>query len=253
MSFKVKAYYLISFVFCAFHVVSGQDQQLVDSLIEQYNSGTYQEDEVVMLKNIANNAIDPELKLEFSDLLIKKASPDSLFDFLHSGYLYKGNALLDKGNYALALESFFKSLNYANRSGSEVGIGALNISIADAYSIIGNSNNAEIYYNKGIPLLRKINDSIRLAKALFNAGDEYLKNKKYDSAIPYYDESALIFKNINHLIGTAYNLGNMGMVYAGQGKDVQAMANISKAIAILEEQELFLPISEYLIPCPISI
>ena len=247
MSFKVKAWCLISLVCFGINAVAGQDQQWVDSLITQYKSGTYQEDELVILNNIAKYEIDPEIKLEFSDLLIKKASPDSIFSFLHSGYLQQGNALLDKGNNALALESFIKSLNYAHRSGDEVGIGALNISIADAYSNIGNSLNAEIYYNKGIQLIRKINDSLRLATALLNAGDEYFKNKKYDSATLYYDESGLIFKNIDHLKGTGYYLGNMGMVYADQGKDVLAKTNLNEAITILEGLEQYLPISAYLI------
>ncbi len=247
MSFKVKACYLISFVCCTIHGVAGQDQQFVDSLIELYKSGTYQEDEVVILRNIAKYEIDPEIKLEFSDLLIKKASPDSLFYFLHIGHLQRGNALLDKANYALALESYFESLNYADRSDDDVGIGSLNISIADAYSNIGNSNNAEIYYNKGIQLLRKINDSVRLATALVNVGDEYFKNNKFDLAIQNYDESGLIFKNLDHLRGTGYNLGNMGMVYARQGKDVLAKGNLSEAITILEGLEHYLPISVYLI------
>ena len=247
MSFKAKACYLIGYFFFATQLISAQDQKLADSLIVLYKSGNYEGKEVVILSNIAFNEIDPELKLEYSEILIKKAASDSLFDFLHSGYLKKGDALLEQANYALAIESYFESLKYATGSNDEEGIGAAMIGIADTYSQIGNSDNAEIYYNKGIALLRKTDDSVMLAKALFNTGDEYLKNKKYDSAIPYYDESALIFKNTKHQIGTAYNLGNMGMVYAAQGKDERAMSNISEAIAILEEQEVFPPISEYLI------
>ncbi len=220
---------------------------MADSLIAVYQSGNYKGKEVVILSNIAFNEIHPEIKLEYSELLIKKAASDSLFDFLHIGYLKKGDALLEHADYALAIESYFESLNYASRSEDEEGIGAAMIGIADSYSLIGNSDNAKIYYYKGIALLRKTNDSVALAKALFNIGDEYYKNKKYDSAMVYHDESTRIFKNTKHQIGAAYNLGNMGMIYAAQGKDVRAMANINESIAILEEQEVFPPLSEYLI------
>ena len=247
MSFKTKACYLIGFFCFVVQLISAQDQKLADSLIAVYQSGNFKDEEVVILSNIAFNEIHPEIKLEYSEILIKKAASDSLFDFLHSGYLKKGDALLEQANYALAIESYFESLNYASRSGDEQRIGAAMIGIADTYSLIGNSDNAKIYYNKGIALLRETNDSVTLAKALFNTGDEYYKNKKYDSAMVYHDESVLIFKNTNHQIGAAYNLGNMGMIYAAQGKDVRAMANINEAIAILEEQEVFPPISEYLI------
>jgi class 3 adenylate cyclase len=122
----------------------------------------------------------------------------------------------------------------------------LNISIADAYSKIGNSSSAEIYYNKGIQLLRKTNDSSRLAIALLNLGDEYFYTKKYDTAMRYFDESAQIFKNINNSLGAAYNLGNMGMVYAMQGNDELAKSNLQEAIVALEVHRDYSAITVYL-------
>ena len=246
MFFKEKAYYVICFLCISIHFVSGQNQKLADSLIAHYKSGIYQGDEAAILSNIAVNEKNPELKLEYSELLIKKVSSDSLFNFLHTGYLQKGNALLDQGNYTLALESYFQSLNYAKHADDEIGIGALNISIADAYSKIGNSSSAEIYYNKGIQLLRKTNDSTRLAIALTNMGDEYFNNKKYESAMLRFEESVQIFKNIDNSLGTAYNLGNMGMVYAMQGKDELAKSNLQEAITVLERQRDYSAIAVYL-------
>ena len=134
MSFKAKACYLIGYFFIATQLISAQDQKLADSLIVLYKSGNYEGKEVVILSNIAFNEIDPELKLEYSEILIKKAASDSLFDFLHSGYLKKGDALLEQANYALAIESYFESLKYATRSDDEEGIGAAMIGIADTYS-----------------------------------------------------------------------------------------------------------------------
>ena len=61
-----------------------------------------------------------------------------------------------------------------------------------------------------------------------------------------FEESGLIFKKANFLVGTAYNLGNVGMVYAEQGKDALAEKNIREAIKILEEFQDYSPISVYL-------
>jgi class 3 adenylate cyclase len=47
-------------------------------------------------------------------------------------------------------------------------------------------------------------------------------------------------------MGTAYNIGNIGMVYARQGKDELAMKSINQAIETLEEYEDYYAISEYL-------
>ena len=247
MSFKREAYYLLIGLFCFFIYSSvGQDQQLADSLIRLYNSGSYEGDVLVLLKNIAEEETDPELQLQYSEALIQLALKDSLFEFLHSGYMQKGYALHYKGDFDIALESFFESINYANRIGYDRGIGAVKISIADIYSEMGNSDNAEIYYNQGIQVLRKTNDSVSLATALLNAGDQAFQSGKFDAAFVYFEESGTIFDAISYRPGVAYNLGNIGLVYAQQGKDALAEENINKAITILEESEDYYPITVYL-------
>jgi len=73
-----------------------------------------------------------------------------------------------------------------------------------------------------------------------------LKDKKYEEAITYFEEAGLIFEKVNHLVGTAYYLGNMGIVYAEEGKEVLAKEHLIKAIAILEEHQDYYAISDYL-------
>ncbi|NNC69967.1 MAG: adenylate/guanylate cyclase domain-containing protein, partial [Flavobacteriaceae bacterium] len=247
MIYRNKAnYFTIGLFYLIINLANGQNQKLADSLISQYRLGSYNVEEKVLLLDIAINETNPDRKLEYSEKLINKAALDSSFNFLHSGFLQKGNSFKTMGNYALALKSYFKSIDYANRTKNLLGSGKLTISIADTYSEMGNSDNAESYYKLGINLLRKTNDSVSLATALLNAGDEAFNSLKYNTAIKYFEESGIIFKNKDHLIGTAYNKGNIGMVYAEQGKDNLAELNINEAIAILEELEDYYPISVYL-------
>ena len=126
------------------------------------------------------------------------------------------------------------------------GVGAVTIAIADTYSMLHNNSQAEKYYNKGIEILRTSDDSILLASSLLNSGDHYFNTKNYDHALRNFEESGKIFRKLNYLKGTAYNLGNVGMVYAEQGKDELAKANMNEAITILEAQKEYYPISVYL-------
>jgi adenylate cyclase len=101
---------------------------------------------------------------------------------------------------------------------------------------------------KPLTILKASGNSISLASAaLMNAGDEFLKRQEFDSALVYFEESGLIFEKVNYLIGKAYNLGNIGMVYANIGDNKVAESNINEAIRILEELEDFYPICIYLI------
>ena len=247
MFFKEKAYFFLIGLFCFIYSdLIGQNQKMADSLIVQYQSGSYQGDELDLLKNIAQEETNPDKAIEFSELLISKASIDSSFLYLYYGYVQKGNALQFKGDNAEALQSYFKSLKYANRTSDEKGIGSLMISIAGIYTAMGNSNNAQNYFYKGIQILRKVNDSIKIATALLNAGDDYFNSNKLDSALIYTKEAELIFNIIKYPIGQAYSLGNLGMIYAERGKDDQAEKNINEAVDILEELEDYYPVSVYL-------
>ncbi len=172
---------------------------------------------------------------------------DSDFNYIKIGYLQKGNSLQLIGEYHEALEAYFKCMEWAKREDSKSVPANLYVSIADTYSMIGNSESAEKYYNDAILLLRKENDSINLASALLNAGDEYYKTGQYDKALINFEESGQIFENLDYQIGKAYNLGNTGMVYAKQRKNELATKSMNDAIAILEDNEDYYAISEFLI------
>lgn len=223
-----------------------QDGNLADNLIELYESEKFQGDELVILSDISRNSTNIENKLYYSELLIKKSSKDSLYEFLNTGYNQKGNALQLEGNYPEALEAYFIGLELANTLKDPGLIGGSNISIADTYSMIGNSRMAGEYYSKGIEILRQANTPIVLASALLNAGDDAFHNENYEKALNYFKESGSLFRDLDYSIGIAYNLGNVGMVYAEQGKDELAKANINEAIALLEELQNYYPISVYL-------
>lgn len=249
MSSNGKAYYfMISFFFLNLHVVFGQNQKVADSLAKIYQEEKLQGTaKLELLRNLSFNELnDAELSLKYAEELIALSKEENNDLYLFRGYLQKGHKSRQTGNLEIALDAYFKSAEAAVEAEFIEGEGSAYMSVADVYSVMGISSNAEIYYNKSIQLLRNTNDSVALASALLNAGDEYFKTAKYDDALQYFEESALIFKNVNYLIGTAYNLGNTGMVYAEQRKDDLAEVNIIEAINILEELEDYYPISVYL-------
>ncbi|PWK19900.1 adenylate/guanylate cyclase domain-containing protein [Xanthomarina spongicola] len=242
-----KAYYLLIGCFYFFiQAAYSQEQKQADSLKTLYNTGDYKESELEILSSILMSEINPDTLLHYSDLLIDKATPDSI-NHLKRGYLNKGYALSNKGNNVEALQYFLKCLELNYQLKDEQGIGAVLISIADTYSIMENKENATEYYNKGIQIIRKLNDSIPLGSALLNSGDNYFHIKKYEEALSNFKESGTIFKNINFERGTAYNTGNIGMVYTEQGKYDLAKTYLNEAISSLEPFDDYYAISVYLL------
>lgn len=250
MSFNEKAYYfLIGFLFFMIHPASGQDQKLADSLARIYKEDTIEGvAKLELLRNLSfNERKDLKLGLQYAEELISLSKQEGNNLYLHRGYFQKGDKKRLLGDLEEALDAYFKSGESARKAKFIEGEGNTYVTIADIYSISNNHPNAKLYYNKAIATLRQSDDSVSLASAILNAGDEFLNTANYDSALIYFRESGKIFEKVNYLAGKAYNLGNIGMVYANTGENNLAEKNINEAIRILEELEDYYPICVYLI------
>lgn len=244
---KIAVYSII--LFLQQFVVFSQDQKVADSLAKIYKENKLNNSEKMeLLRNLSfneTNNIEQALKYAEELIALSKSEKNSLY--LYRGYSQKGNKNSLAGNYNKALDAYFKSIDAAVKADYLPGEGTSYISIADVYSTMGNSKNAELYYNKAIAILRKTKNEISLAMALLNAGDEYSKNLKLNLALNYFNEAGVIFENEKYSVGIAYTLGNTGMVFAKQGKDELAITKINQALAILEKLEDYYGISDYLV------
>ena len=236
-------------IICQFLNTNGQDQRIADSLAKIYSEGNVDDTaRLELLRNLSFNEVnDLELSLKYAEELINLSIVLGNNEYLFRGYQQKGNKKRLQGNLVEALEAYFKSAEAAKRARYKPGEGGAYSTIADIYSINDDSANAMLYYYKAIDILRQSNDSILLASAILNAGDEFLNRKNYDSALVYFQESGKIYEKVNYQIGEAYSLGNTGMVYANIGNISLAEKNINEAIDILLELEDYYPICVYLI------
>lgn len=245
-----KACYFLAGFFCFISVSgSGQDQRLADSLALVYRADTLEGvAKMELLRNLAFNEVkDLDLALKYAEELIRLSRQAGNHLYLYRGYSQKGNKKRLTGNLEEALDAYFKSGESARKARFLPGEAAAYSSIGDVYAISNNHENAQHYYSKAIAALRQAGDSVALATALLNAGDEFLNHKIYDSALLYFKESGIIFEKVDYLIGKAYSLGNIGMGYANLGADNLAERNINEAIGILEKLEDYYPICVYLL------
>ena len=250
MLLKGKGYFLlISFLCLILPAVYSQDQKVADSLTIIYNESMLNDmDRLELLSQLSFNEVkDLNLSLKYAEELINLSIKTGNNKFLHSGYFQKGNKKRLFGDLEEALQAYFKSAETARLDNNARGEGSAYGAIADIYSMSNNHPNSRLYYIKAIAILRESNDSVALASFILNAGEEFMNNQIYDTAYMYFNESGIIFEKLNYLIGKAYSIGNIGMVYANTGENNLAEKNIKEAIEILEELEDYYPICVYLI------
>tara|TARA_R110002073_G_scaffold128_5_gene1635 strand:- start:5382 stop:7211 length:1830 start_codon:yes stop_codon:yes gene_type:complete len=246
---KIKACLLIGFFLMYSQVTFSQDQQELDSLKLELKKGNFTKtQELEKLTKIAEYDSDPNEILLYSKKVIELAEELNIPLSIYHGYLQKGNGYRFKSDLTKALESYFKAAKIAEDNGFFNKQATIKISIADAYSIMGDSKNAVNYYRNSIELLKKEKeiDSINLASAQLNLGDEYYNQKKLDSALYFFKQSGKLFKELEYEEGVAYNLGNVGLVYAEKEEFIKAEKNLNEAIRVLTKLEDYYPISVYL-------
>lgn len=226
-----------------------QDQRIADSLKHIYQQDTLKDKaKLELLKELSFNEIrDLKKALLYTDELISLAKEQEDKRYLQSGYFIKGNKEIVLTNMKEALSALITSAELAKEMNSVVKEGESYLAIADIYSNTGNHNTSTHYYVKAIHLLRMANDSISLASAFLNAGDEYLKAKKYDTALSYALNAKAIFDTLRHQSGKGYSRGNIGMVYASTGKHRLAEKYLKEGISILEANEDYNASCDYLL------
>jgi adenylate cyclase len=246
---KIAYYILIGFFHIFITPTNAQEQHVADGLYRIYLADTLTGDaKLKLLVDLSFNEVkDNQRSLQFAEELIQLSEEQKKYTFLSRGYYQKGIAHRLLGNLEEALTAFFRSAEIARKENKISLEGTVYGAIAEIYSKSGNQKNTLLYYNKAIATLkRKDDEKIVLASTIFNAGDALLTFKKYDSALVYFRESGKIFEQLNYQIGKAYNLGNIGMVFANTGKNELAEQNINEAISILQETGDYYPISVYL-------
>jgi signal transduction histidine kinase len=249
MPFKRTACYPLLIFFCLAIHASGQNQKIADSLAEVYKKNNFNDTaRLELLRNLSFNEIkDLKLALKYAEELIALSKQTGNDLYLYRGYFQKGNKKKLLGDLEDALEAYLKSIDAAQKADYLKGAANSYGAIAGIYTHSNNYRNAKLYYNKAISVLRQSGDSIALASAILNLGEAFRKSKNYDSAILCFVESGMLFEKADYQVGKAYNLGNIGMVYASTGKKMLAERNINEAIRILEASGDYYPVCVYLV------
>jgi adenylate cyclase len=244
-----KPFALLFSVFLMSCTIMAQDQKIADSLAFIYKNGKTKDTvRLELLRNLAFNEVnDFSLSIKYANELISLSKKENNNLYLFRGYYLRGSKRKLKGDLQEALQDFMASIKMAQISANKIGEGITYMEMANVFSVMKETKKAFLYYDKAIFILRKSKDKLKLASALSNLGDEYLKNNLLNKALKCFYESGKLFEEEKYTSGIAYTVGSMGVIYFQLGNEGMAENNLKKAIRLLEPIEDYYGISEYLI------
>ena len=238
------AYILIGFFYFD---AKCQDQRLADSLllvlenrIIKNDSGKFQ-----ILSQIAINSNSPNDIILYSDSALQVAERNNNPRWIALSHLYRGDGFRLRGDLTNAIECYLLSAKYYQNGYDDIGLGSAYVNLGGVYLGQDNFELSRYYYSKAILIFRTQSDSLRLATTLLNKGELFRNFMGWDSAVVHFNESRQIFDRLKHIAGSAYNLGNLGMVYKDQNKLLIAEKNLNDAIRNCKILGDHYPISAY--------
>ena len=186
------------------------------------------------------------MRVFYSEALINRAKEKDSAQLEFNGYLSRGHAYSQLGEYDLALSDYNYASKIANSFDQQDNLPIVYSALAGFFSRMENFDSSIHYYKKSAELFIKY-DSLNYAVTLFNLGDQYLTMDKPDSALYFFQVADPIFESQKVPLYSAYNLGNEGMAYAMLGQDDLALQYMEEAIVSLSELEDYYPICQFLL------
>jgi signal transduction histidine kinase len=124
-----------------------------------------------------------------------------------------GNVYWNMGNYDLALEYYFISLNISQKVNNKLGIASALNNIGNVYQEVKNYDRAIEYYKQSEDIAEKEDFARVLAISNNNLGDVFSIKGEYDSALFYFKKALKELKKADSRFDAGIYTGNIADLY----------------------------------------
>ena len=139
---------------------------------------------------------------------------------------------LETGKYENALVYFNRTLQILKKSKEYKVLGNCLTNMGTVYHSLDQFEDALKYYKKALGIFEKIENHVGIAYNFNNIGSCYESLLKPDSALLFYNKSLQLKQQLKDSLGMAVSMANMGDLYADQKNYNLAINNLSEALKI---------------------
>lgn len=232
-----KLFIIISlFINC---VLSGQDQKLIDSLIQELKTSKEDTNKVKLLNDLAYEYVyfNPSLTLQYSNQAIKLSEKIN-FDIGYSvGMSNTALALKRTGSINKALAIYKELISFDSKKNQYQRLAIDNNNIATIYNDLGMIDKSILHYFEALKYFEKINDKKGLGSIYVNIGNNYAqRNDASEQAIEFLNKALKNFEEIKDSYRYATALQSLGAIYSDKlGDRKKGLDYFLKAAKVYEE------------------
>ncbi len=142
------------------------------------------------------------------------------------------------GDFTKALKFDNRNLQAVRNMNDSLAIAKALNNIGQDYSDLGEYDDAYYYITKGYKVARSIQDSLMQTICLFNLGHVFKELGQFDIALNHFTISSELSKKIGDLDGEAYLEEQIGSLYLSKKDFVKAEVHLSKALQATRERKI---------------
>jgi class 3 adenylate cyclase len=135
-----------------------------------------------------------------------------------------------KGEYAKALEAFYKALSIYEELGDKGGVATVCNNIGNVFRREGSLDKAMEYYGRSLKIATEIGDDQKMEHAIGGLAMVFERKNQFDTAIAYKKRALQIAERINDLEGIITQTQNLGATYGDLGRFPEALVYGYKAL-----------------------
>jgi len=235
---KIKSFLIAIFLLAGFNLCYGQNQSVIDSMINVLKKAKEDTNKVKTLTSLSNQFFSTgnfDVAKKYYDTVLALSEKTNFKDGEFMAYSGFGGIDREQGNYDDALINFNAALKIAEELGSKSYISSVLSNMGLVYWRKGNYPKALELYFRGLKIDEELNKPVKIAIDYTNIGNIYLAGGDYQEALKFFLLSVNIFQklNDNHRLATVYN--NIANIYFNQNNYDEGLKNLLAALNNFEK------------------
>jgi len=144
--------------------------------------------------------------------------------------MQQGNEAFSGGHYPKALRHYKQALEGVREDPNPLA--DLYGNIGNVYAVTGKIDEAVLWYQKAITILRQLEDYSRLGMTYVNVGNLYMDQGDREKALHFYKQGLLLLENSQERAALSLLYGNLSRLYLQQSKALIALEYAEKAMVL---------------------
>ncbi|NQT62459.1 MAG: tetratricopeptide repeat protein, partial [Candidatus Marinimicrobia bacterium] len=146
-----------------------------------------------------------------------------------------GDTYIDVGDYKVALQLLFESLEVTKTTHNQTGQGSALISIGNIHAMRGNYEEALKFYEQSLLIHREISSRSKEENTLINIGNIHASRGEFDEALNFYEQSLVICRELDDRMSEGRIFGNIGNIHADRGDYDEALKFYEQSLVFSRE------------------